>query len=527
MSLWWVPDESEVWVLAKQEGEVQSNGCLKFCIQGSNKIVTQNAGACLKTVVSASELQSVPDDLISLPEVNQASILSCIRTRFREKSIYTAVGTVLMTVNPFERIAGLYGPDMIRKYITPFSDSGPLKPHVYLVPSRAFADMCRSGSHQSILISGESGAGKTEATKGCLSFLTAVADDVSVTSAAGTKVDIAGRIIAASPVLEAFGNAKTVKNPNSSRFGKWMELRFNKRNGLEGSVITSYLLEKSRVTRRDSKERNYHIFYQLLRGLNLAEHPEWGLVRDTSAYKYLERPGLGEAPDLNDSEGFAETIQAFSEMGFTKDETTDILRLVAAILHLGNIEFMEQNGGEASAVKTTNHAATHAAILLSVEGQTLSRTLTHRSMVSGTKRSVIVIQLKPELAADTRDSLARAIYDKLFKYIITNINSKAGSRAGTDGGRSIGLLDIFGFEIFPVNSLEQLCINYCNEMLQNHFNFVIFTAEKALYVAEGIICDTIEFKDNIPIIHDIERLFKVPDLHTVCHMYECCFLCVL
>jgi myosin heavy subunit/ribosomal protein L13E len=517
MSYWWVPDEAEVWVLAKQEGEVQSNGLLKFSVVGSNKSISQNASACMKTVVTAGDdLQlCAPDDMISLPEVNQASILSCIRTRFREKSIYTAVGTVLMTVNPFEKIGGLYGTEMIRKYITPFSENGPLKPHVYLVPSRAFADMCRSGSHQSILISGESGAGKTEATKGCLSFLTAVAEEFSPASSSqssGAKIDIAGRIIAASPVLEAFGNAKTVKNPNSSRFGKWMELKFNKRNGLEGSVITSYLLEKSRVTRRDPKERNYHIFYQLLRGMDLRTQPDWALTKDTSAFKYLERPNLGEAPDLNDAENFRETSQAFAEMGFTTAETTNILRLVAGILHLGNVEFVDENGGESSSVNTRSQAVAHAARLLGVQSEALGHTLTHRSMVSGTRKSVIVIQLKPDSATDTRDSLARAIYDKLFKFIISTINKNAGCKAGSDeGGRSIGLLDIFGFEIFPVNSLEQLCINYCNEMLQNHFNFVIFTAEKALYVSEGITCDTIEFKDNIPIIHDIEKLFKALD----------------
>jgi hypothetical protein len=327
---------------------------------------------------------------------------------------------------------------------------------------------------------------------------------------------IAGRVIAASPILEAFGNAKTIRNPNSSRFGKWLELVFNSRNALSGSVITSYLLEKSRVTRRDPEERNYHIFYQLLRGIEESTLQEFDLQRNTSKYRYLERTGTTEeAVDLNDAKNYGETMAAFKEMGFDEEEITTIQRIIAGVLHLGNIDFVDKDHGEASAVEANNAANRMAAGLFSVQESSLANSLCHRSMTSGTmRRSVITITLSPQMAMDARDTLARTLYDKIFLDIIAKINIKSGSELLTSSAnyrKKIGLLDIFGFEIFPLNSLEQLCINYCNEMLQNHFNFVIFTAEKNLYAAEGITCNTIEFKDNLPIIQDIDKLFKTLD----------------
>lgn len=521
--LWWVPDEKEVWTLAKQAGDPLPNGCMKFNLLGNGKQVMMSRELCLETLLNPQDASAAPNDLISLPEVNQASILSCARVRFLDRKIYTSVGTVLMSVNPFERFPNLYGNKMIKKYVNPFAENGSLAPHIYLVASRAFADMCRVGRDQSILISGESGAGKTEATKGCLDFLTEVAESNNQLKASGggIKVDIAGRIIAASPILEAFGNAQTIKNPNSSRFGKWMELNFNSQNALTGSTIVSYLLEKSRVTRRDIEERNYHIFYQVLRGMGVDQLQVWNLSRDTSLYRYTERPGREEAKDLQDAKGLLEAQEAFVHMGFTADEVTGLFRIIAAVLHLGNVDFIDMEHGEASAVNTSSSASAHVAQLLKVDLNLLNSSLCHRTMKSGTMRgSVIRISLSPSLAADTRDSLARALYDRAFRDIIDKINYKARLDLGgqVSGARKIGLLDIFGFEIFPLNSLEQLCINYCNEMLQNHFNFVIFTAEKALYAAEGIHCDTIEFKDNLPIIQDIEKLFKV------INQYLCLFI---
>jgi myosin heavy subunit len=231
--------------------------------------------------------------------------------------------------------------------------------------------------------SGESGAGKTEATKSCLQFLTIAAElasnpasipgkdkrsSVSVGSKGIQLSGIAGRVIAASPILEAFGNAKTIRNPNSSRFGKWLELIFNSRNALSGSIITSYLLEKSRVTRRDPEERNYHIFYQLLRGLQDSVLMDMNLHRKASKYRYLERTGINEEPaDLNDAKNFKETMDAFKEMGFDEEEILTIQRIIGGLLHLGNIDFVDKDHGEASAVEPNNESNRMAANLFSVQ----------------------------------------------------------------------------------------------------------------------------------------------------------------
>lgn len=345
--------------------------------------------------------------------------------------------------------------------------------------------------------------------------------DVSIDSNTNTNSnaiinvgEIAERIINASPILEAFGNAKTIRNANSSRFGKWMVLNFDSQNVIHSSNIVSYLLEKSRVTQRDSfYERNFHIFYQLIRGLPAEQLKHWHISSDTRSYRYLDTGTEREAIDLSDAKTFKNTLNSFVRMGFSDEETTHLFKLVLAILQIGNIEFTPTRDEEASEVKNIE-LVNDIAYKFSVSPAILAYSLCNRSIDSGkTKKNLINIQLNVQKATETRDSLARAIYEKLFMDIIATINSKSRDSNFREGlsDRCIGLLDIFGFEIFVENSFEQLCINYCNEMLQNHFNFVIFTAEKNLYREECIVCDTIEFKDNIDVIKDIEGLFKALD----------------
>lgn len=318
---------------------------------------------------------------------------------------------------------------------------------------------------------------------------------------------IAERIISASPILEAFGNAQTLRNPNSSRFGKWMVLNFNSANRIIAAHIVSYLLEKSRVTKRDLCERNYHIFYQLLRGADEEMLQSCRLVRDTKSYHYL----LGEANYLKDSECYAETHEAFLKMGFSEEDVKEVFKIIGAILIIGNIEFKPIRDGEAADFVSEKELET-AAEMLSLKSTLLKYSLKNRSIESGkVRRSLITIQLNVQKATETRDTLARTLYDNLFHDIISGINKNSDSGAGEYVDRCIGLLDIFGFEIFVDNSFEQLCINYCNEMLQNHFNYVVFTSEKSLYAAESITCDTIEFKDNIETIKEIQAVFKSLD----------------
>lgn len=324
-----------------------------------------------------------------------------------------------------------------------------------------------------------------------------------------TVTEIANRIIAASPILEAFGNAKTIRNPNSSRFGKWMVLNFDKKNTIHSSNVVSYLLEKSRVTKRDSKERNYHIFYQVLRGCDRTILENWKMVPEARSYLYLQQDDGKEPVNLDDAAQYQETEDAFSKMGFSTAETMSILKVVCSILLLGNVQFNSTNDGEGSEV--ANPATVDAVSeLLGVNPSILSYSLSNRSIES--RKSMIAIVLNAQRAAESRDSLARQLYDKVFLSIVTQINLKSRiNEGGEDFDRCIGLLDIFGFEIFVENSFEQVCINYCNEMLQNHFNFVVFTAEKNLYLQEGIVCETIEFRDNSEVIREIEGMFKSLD----------------
>jgi myosin heavy subunit len=355
-----------------------------------------------------------------------------------------------------------------------------------------------------------------------LAFLTDAANkehhvnDHSTPQEQSTSSLIADRIIAASPILEAFGNAQTSRNPNSSRFGKWMVLNFDRHNVIQSSHIVSYLLEKSRVTQRDAKERNYHIFYQLLQGLTDERLDEYELSRFSLDYRLLvaDQENGENAIDLNDAANFKHTHAAFLTMGFTEEEIYEIYSLVIGILELGNILFRESRDGESAEIVNMD-PVDRAAKKLGVDSDVLLFSLTNRSIESGPKhkKTITNIPLKYKKAIEARDSLAKNIYEKLFLEIIQGINSKSVGKHGSDLtiDRRVGLLDIFGFEIFTENSFEQLCINYCNEMLQNHFNYVVFIAEKNLYDSESIHCDQFEFRDNIQVIKDIESLFKALD----------------
>jgi len=576
MALYFVPDSVNVWSLANEAGD-QPSGLTKFYLVGSRKMVQLDKKQCMEACEGSDA--GMPDDLIKLPQVNQATILHCARLRYTDSLIYTNIGQVLMVINPFFTIQGLYGPTVMDRFRSPSNAT----PHVYGVASRAYTSMLTSGKNQSLLISGESGAGKTEATKQCLSMLTAMAGNGGGGSSSSGKADrgamIAKRILAASPVLEAFGNAQTVRNPNSSRFGKWMELKFDPQAhfAIFGSHITSYLLEKSRVTTRDcARERNFHVFYQLLLGASSTVLESLHLDADPQKFLYLSSSSTSassagsssssssssggggggwnkpisagaaearsvlaqaDAVEFPDAQRHGEMLDALTELGFSEDDVKDIFQIVAAVLLLGNVEFLAKDGGESSAVAlgSSGVGALHVAELLAVTEESLSFSLCNQILLTGGKqrRSATTKTFTPAKAIETRDSLSRALYDLLFKDIIERFNSKnrvvasaaSSSKAGRTGEQvllhsdessssparqevCIGLLDIFGFEIFKENSFEQLCINYCNEALQSHFNMVIFTAERDLYAQEGIHCDTIEFKDNQGTIKEIEDLFK-------------------
>lgn len=545
---WWIPDDTEVWTLATQTGNEMPNGCVKFTSVSTKKLYTLAKSKCFPApefILNGNP----PEDLVMATNVNPPTILYAAKMRFDRGEIYTSCGSVIMSLNPFQSLDGLYGNDVIQKYLNPYDSS--LKSHVYLVPSRAYASLTTTGQSQSILISGESGSGKTEATKVCLSFITEVASKES-----GANISHIGeKIVAASPLLESFGNAKSVRNSNSSRFGKWMEILFDDNYQVFGSSIVCYMLEKSRVTQRDAQERNFHIFYELLRGISQDRLKEWNLSASCNFYRFIRSTKDDQEPiDLHDSKRFHELNEAFHVLGFSEQERLSIYQIIAGILHLGNIEFDDQDLGEASSVSKLDNSIYHAARLLQIAPESLEMALVTRIIETGIRRSVTVTKLNPQKASESRDCLARTLYEKVFHYLVDRINyynnlnhmrnnnegihnengvsndsslstslstssttSSTTSTSGSNGvslptsNRILGLLDIFGFEIFPENSLEQFSINYCNEILQQHFNYVIFTAEKQLYASEEIPCPPMDFKDNQGILREMESLFKSLD----------------
>jgi hypothetical protein len=544
------------------------NGCVQFSLLHSKKIVTKMKNQCHPHYDYDDNEVNV-DDLSVLPNVNPASILDATKTRFLNKKIYSSCGSVILSINPFERIHGLYGQQMIKKYSDPTMDG--LPSHLYLIPSRAYTSFCNFGKNQAILISGESGAGKTEAAKECLNFLTNISTisataDVRVkkmrhssTAAVGHSPSdaadgrnigeghqISSMILEASTILESFGNASTSRNLNSSRFGKWMEINYDQNNAITKSTIFAYLLEKSRVTKQLTNERNYHIFYQLLSGLSLEELAAWKIFPQTVAYRYLPAECMMH-PLINDGDKLHETITAFKACGFPLHDIYAILKIVGAVLLLGNMEFESTESDESCVVSSADQTLEWTASILSIPQDMLRHALVSRTIESGIRRSVISIKLNVAKASNGRDSLARGIYERLFHGIIAMLNERHSSShtsffdgsegldfvpltpsgmdfasdirsdkslhriVDTTSNRCIGLLDIFGFEILERNSFEQLCINYCNEILQSHFNYIVFTAETELYKSEGIHCEAIESKDNKLVIGEIEGLFKTLD----------------
>lgn len=488
-------------------GPEAHNGLIPFFVEESNMTLQRPETQCYQIISNKSDDETGNiDDLVFLAEVNPASILHATRIRFYKNSIYSSCGTVLMSVNPFEKIPGLCGIDVIDKYL---NSKEKLTSHIYQIPANAYRELSETGENQSILISGESGAGKTECAKECLNYLIRASHMHFGNMFGGdkTKIEKIGRkIIDASPILEAFGNASTSRNYNSSRFGKWTELQFTSSNVLYGSTIISYLLEKSRITSQLQHERNYHIFYQILLGY---ENLESLNISTNMAFRYISSNLVHDR--INDVENFKSTKLAFKSLGFNDIEVENIFKVVLGILMIGNIDF-NNDGDESCSVSKVNSSLKIVANLLSINESLLEKAICSRSIQSGAKSNIVSISLSAAKATSGRDTLSRSLYDKLFGYITDSINKYSNDLAlyeeNKETSKYIGLLDIYGFEILERNSFEQICINYCNEILQQYFNFVIFISEKKLYDDEGIVCDTIQFQDNISVIKDIETICK-------------------
>jgi myosin heavy subunit len=378
---------------------------------------------------------------------------------------------------------------------------GVLPPHLYAMADRAFRSMKVDSCSQSIIISGESGSGKTESSKIVMRYL-AMCGEPRVRGQKATEVpaeerrasmttaSLAEKVLACNPILEAFGNAKTVMNHNSSRFGKFTRIHFDKRNWLVGADIVTYLLEKSRTVTQSREERNYHVFYHVFAGSSSDELTSYSLTAPTDC-AYLMH-GVFTVDATDDSARYSELILALRSIGISAEEQVGVFRTVVALLHLGNVEFTPTD--EDSCHIADKGALTLAASFIGTDIVSFEEALTLRTMTQPGSDSIYKIPLKAQEACYSRDTLAKAHYAKLFDWLVIRINMSLLTR--TETRAFIGVLDIFGFEDFQVNSFEQLCINFANEKLQSHFNTCIFKQEQEIYIREAIRWDPIDEPDN-------------------------------
>ena len=504
--------------------------------------------------------------------------------------IYTYSGSILIAANPHKRLRSLYGPRTMASYRG--APLGELSPHCYAIAEAAFSAMMIDEQRQAILISGESGAGKTESAKLVMQYLAARAApaggaggaeaaegrkrrggagghhrllaDASAAAAGasgeahaapfdpGAAAPIEEQVLESNPLLEAFGNAKTVRNDNSSRFGKFVEIAFDVAGRVAGASISTYLLERSRVVSVAPGERSYHVFYQLCAGASEQQKRELGLQGGATAFRYLVPSGADPSSpataaslrlaDVDDGEALRATLDAMDVIGLDEAAVEAVLRVVAAVLHLGNIEFEDESEqrtgneeggarlaarGGAAGVPAPAEAVDAVCSLLRVERAALMAALTTRT-IEVARGERILKRLEVAAARESRDSLAKTLYARAFDWLVAAINrrisalgsSSGGGGAGGGGGdgeaaasaatRSIGILDIYGFECFQENGFEQLCINLANERLQQQFNAQVFKGEQLEYAAEGVDWSYVEFVDNQDVLDLLEGAAASP-----------------
>ncbi|XP_057453771.1 myosin-2-like [Lotus japonicus] len=417
------------------------------------------------------------DDLIKLGYLNEPSVLHNLKFRYSQDMIYTKAGPILIALNPLKDLT-LYGNDYISTYRQRLIDS----PHVYAMADAAYNKMIRDEVNQSIIISGESGSGKTETAKIAMKYLSALG---------GGSCGIEKEVLQANFILEAFGNAKSCSNDNSSRFGSLIEIHFSTMGKMCGAKIQTYLLEKSRVVQLAVGERSYHIFYQLCAGSSPGLKERLNL-RSVSDYKYLNQSGCATIGGVDDAKNFHQLMEALDTVRICKEDQELIFKMLAAILWLGNITFQVTNNENHIEV-VDDEAVTSAALLMGCSSQELMAALSTCKIQSD--KDTIAKSLTLSQAINTRDAIAKFIYASLFYWLVEQINKslKAGKKCA---GKSISILDIYGFQSLQKNSFEQFCINYANERLQQHFNRHLFKLEQEDYELDGVDWTTIDFEDN-------------------------------
>lgn len=447
-------------------------------------------------------------DLTLLSTITEEAINDNLHKRFMNGTIYTYIGHVLISVNPFQDL-GIYTQQVLNLYKG--KNRLEVPPHVFAIAETMYYNLKSYSENQCVIISGESGAGKTEAAKQIMQYIANVSSNDEVPDASGIS-KIKEMVLATNPLLEAFGCAKTLRNNNSSRHGKYLEIYFNDKNQPNAAHITNYLLEKQRVVQQITNERNFHIFYQFTKNCPTQYQQSYG-IQGPETYVYTSAAKCVDADGIDDAREFKETLAAMNIIGLSTAEQDNIFRMLAAILWIGNISFVEDEQGNA-AVRDES-VTNFVAYLLQVDSQTLLKSLIERILTTshGSRRgSTFHSPLNIVQATATRDALAKGIYNNLFEWIVQRVNLSLKEKSQSYEKKSVGILDIYGFEIFEHNSFEQICINYVNEKLQQIFIQLTLKAEQDEYVQEKITWKEIKYFNNKVVCELIEDVRPKPGL---------------
>ncbi|XP_063146748.1 unconventional myosin-IXb [Candoia aspera] len=436
------------------------------------------------------------NDMCNLPNLTETTLLENLKRRFLKQKIYTYVGSILIAINPFKFLP-IYNPKYVQMYEN--HQLGKLEPHIFAIADVAYHAMLKKHTNQCIVISGESGSGKTQSTNFLIHCLTAL-------SQKGYASGVERTILGAGPVLEAFGNAKTAHNNNSSRFGKFIQVNYLENGIVRGAVVEKYLLEKSRLVSQEKNERNYHVFYYLLLGVSEEERKEFHL-KQPKDYFYLNQHNLKIEDGEDLKHDFERLKQAMEMVGFLPATKKQIFSVLSAILYLGNVTYKKKAAGRDEGLEVgPPEVLDILSQLLKVKRETLVEVLTKRKTVTVNDKLILPYSLNEAITA--RDSMAKSLYSALFDWIVLRINHALLNKKDMEESvtcLSIGVLDIFGFEDFKTNSFEQFCINYANEQLQYYFNQHIFKLEQEEYQSEGITWHNIDYTDNVACIHLIGK----------------------
>uniref|UniRef100_A0A8C4V0Q2 Myosin VB n=1 Tax=Falco tinnunculus TaxID=100819 RepID=A0A8C4V0Q2_FALTI len=495
----WIPDPDEVWRSAEiikdyKEGDkslhlkLEDETLYEYPVDQGNKL----------PFLRNPDILVGENDLTALSYLHEPAVLHSLKVRFLESNhIYTYCGIVLVAINPYEQMP-IYDQDVIYAYRD--QNTGDMDPHIFAVAEEAYKQMARDEKNQSIIVSGESGAGKTVSAKHAMHFFATVGGSASETN-------IEAKVLASNPIMEAIGNAKTTRNDNSSRFGKYIQIGFDKRSRITGANMRTYLLEKSRVVFQAEAERNYHIFYQLCASASLPDFKDLGLTCAEDFF-YTSQGDNTSIDGVDDADDFEKTRHAFTLLGVKESHQTTIFRIIAAILHLGNVEIQVEEDGDACSISSEDEHLNKFCSLLGVECSQMQHWLCHYKLV--TMAETYVKSMSVQQVVNARNALAKHIYAQLFSWIVQHVNKAMHTTVKQHS--FIGVLDIYGFETFEVNSFEQFCINYANEKLQQQFNLHVFKLEQEEYMKEGIPWTLIDFCDNQPCIDLIEMKLGILDL---------------